>query len=282
MISYTSFNNALQDSNPSIMEFDKIDDTLKKFPYFNVLRKIKENEALLDFMSSEKYTAEALSTYYDLSPEQATVNYTFSSTKGIRGVKPKQQDTQTASAIELDTADSETSPSQKTNPAESPKQEESAENMTPADAETTKQTSEEIDIVITATSDLSSDTEATSTDADSQLTHQRSFSDWMRTIRKKKRGAEEDRNKVEDIKAQWQKKRILEMQEEDAEPIDDEVFDMVMNSVTESGELVSEPLAELYLKQGYKEKSKAIYHKLILKYPEKSSYFAGLIRKIDT
>ena len=43
----------------------------------------------------------------------------------------------------------------------------------------------------------------------------------------------------------------------------------------------TETLAQIYAEQGYYSQAKKIYSKLILAYPEKSAYFASLIRKID-
>ncbi len=45
-------------------------------------------------------------------------------------------------------------------------------------------------------------------------------------------------------------------------------------------EIVSETLAKLYIKQGHKEKGIHMYEKLILKFPEKSVYFASEIEKL--
>lgn len=43
----------------------------------------------------------------------------------------------------------------------------------------------------------------------------------------------------------------------------------------------TEPLAEIYADQGYFAQAKYIYSQLILRYPEKSAYFASLIDKLD-
>ncbi len=46
-------------------------------------------------------------------------------------------------------------------------------------------------------------------------------------------------------------------------------------------EFCTETLAQVYLEQGYPAEAKKIYSKLILRYPEKSVYFASLIEKIE-
>jgi hypothetical protein len=42
----------------------------------------------------------------------------------------------------------------------------------------------------------------------------------------------------------------------------------------------TETLAQIYIDQGYYEQAKKIYSKLLLRYPEKSAYFAALIEKL--
>lgn len=43
----------------------------------------------------------------------------------------------------------------------------------------------------------------------------------------------------------------------------------------------TETLAQIYLEQGYYEQAKYIYSRLLLRYPEKNTYFAALIEKLD-
>jgi len=61
-----------------------------------------------------------------------------------------------------------------------------------------------------------------------------------------------------------------------------EELQIAKQSLDEQFDFVSETLALIYVKQGHKSKAKKIYNQLILKYPEKSSYFAAQIKKIES
>lgn len=59
----------------------------------------------------------------------------------------------------------------------------------------------------------------------------------------------------------------------------DEPKEKSEQAVTES--FCTETLAQIYLEQGYIDQAKYIYSKLILRYPEKSAYFATLIENLE-
>ncbi len=70
--------------------------------------------------------------------------------------------------------------------------------------------------------------------------------------------------------------RIETSKEKSNVPVDD----ISKPFVEESGGLVTETLARIYVSQGYYSKAIDIYEKLSLKFPEKSSYFASQIEKV--
>lgn len=63
--------------------------------------------------------------------------------------------------------------------------------------------------------------------------------------------------------------------------LEDARGDMSVPGLIENDEIVTETLADIYEQQGHYQKAKEAYQKLILKFPEKSAYFASRIQELD-
>jgi hypothetical protein len=86
----------------------------------------------------------------------------------------------------------------------------------------------------------------------------KSFTDWLKTM---KRLPQTETAKITDISS------------------DKNVEKMAEHSIDES-EVVTETMADVWIKQGNKEKAIEIYHKLSLLNPDKSAYFASLAEQV--
>jgi hypothetical protein len=86
----------------------------------------------------------------------------------------------------------------------------------------------------------------------------KSFTQWLKTIKKLP---------------------ATEIAKEAAKVSDPKVVTLAEHSI-EDREVVTETMAEVWVKQGNKEKAIEVYHKLSLQNPSKSSYFAGLIEQL--
>jgi hypothetical protein len=104
-------------------------------------------------------------------------------------------------------------------------------------------------------------------------------------------------HKKVDTEVVSEEKRIAHFDEEDTEKIDIEEVTPARNiqnipqgtgiaqalaekSVSENKDVISETLARLFVRQGYREKAIIMYERLILTFPEKSAYFAAEIDKL--
>jgi tetratricopeptide (TPR) repeat protein len=95
---------------------------------------------------------------------------------------------------------------------------------------------------------------------------------------------------IEPVKKRANRQRTLELIDKFIENESDlaikplfpegKTVDISKSSVADDSEIVSETLAQIYLKQGNKQKALRTYQKLMLKFPEKSSYFESLLRNL--
>ena len=105
-----------------------------------------------------------------------------------------------------------------------------------------------------------------------------SFSEWLMHFKTGSQKAKEEEEDQKALKTMWQKGKLAAALEEENEEIPEAVFEMAVNSITKEEDLISEPLAEIHIKQGKYDKAIEMYRKLSLRNPQKSAYFA---RKID-
>ncbi len=107
-----------------------------------------------------------------------------------------------------------------------------------------------------------------------------SYTDWLKFLTKKSKNEKEEEASKSALRLLWQKEKLAQAIEEEADEIPEEVFEMAVNSISKSEELVSESLAEVYVRQDKKEKAIDMYKKLSLQYPEKNTYFALKIENL--
>lgn len=121
---------------------------------------------------------------------------------------------------------------------------------------------------------------AASSSFDKKGTH--SFTEWLK-------GKSEEHNSQKEEEEQAERKKADDLinnfiaSEPRIKPAKAEFYspvNMARKSLIENDEIISETLAQIYMKQGNLLRAQHIYEKLSLKYPEKSSSFAVEIEKI--
>ena len=99
----------------------------------------------------------------------------------------------------------------------------------------------------------------------------RSFTDWLRELKDNFSGkAAKD----------WYHQQLHKLYEDDDPEVTERVEKMAMQSITLNDDIVSETLAEIWVRQHQPEKAIAIYQKLSLLNPGKNAYFAQKINEL--
>jgi hypothetical protein len=115
-------------------------------------------------------------------------------------------------------------------------------------------------------------------DEDKSLMVMMSFSEWLLHFKNVSQQQKEELKDRKALRTMWQKEKLAAAMEEENEEIPENVFEMAVNSISNEDGLVSETLADIYIKQGKYDKAIEVYRKLSLRNPQKNVYFA---RKID-
>ncbi len=107
------------------------------------------------------------------------------------------------------------------------------------------------------------------------LDSKRSFSNWL-DLTSADEGISQQRKEVGNLVDQFAIQQTTNTPKEFFSPTR-----MAANSLIDKGEIVTETLAKIYADQGNYDKAISSYKTLSLRFPEKSSYFAALIKELE-
>lgn len=107
-----------------------------------------------------------------------------------------------------------------------------------------------------------------------------SFTDWLQHFKHKTEEDKAEEKEQKALKTAWQKEKLAAAADEEIDEIPEFIFKQAMDSISMESDLISESLAQILTKQGKYDKAIAMYKKLSLRNPEKSTYFANLIQEL--
>jgi hypothetical protein len=102
-----------------------------------------------------------------------------------------------------------------------------------------------------------------------------SFAEWLGHFKVKSQKEQEEAQGKRALRSMWQQEKLAAALEDEPDEIPEDVFEMAVTSITKEDDLVSESLAQIYERQEKWSAASEMYRKLALKYPTKSTYFAG-------
>lgn len=107
------------------------------------------------------------------------------------------------------------------------------------------------------------------------------FDEWLLFLKKKNEAKKSEEEDKAMLRSMWQREKLAAAMGEEDDNIPEAVFEMAINSIDKQDIMVSEPLAEIHVKQGRYDKAIEIYRKLSLQNPEKKTYFAAKINHLN-
>ena len=118
-------------------------------------------------------------------------------------------------------------------------------------------------------------------EAEKSLMVMMGFDEWLLFLKKKNEAKKSEEEDKAMLRSMWQREKLAEAMGEEDDNIPEAVFEMAINSIDKQDIMVSEPLAEIHIKQGRFDKAIEIYRKLSLQNPEKKTYFAAKINHLN-
>ncbi|GEP97908.1 hypothetical protein [Chitinophaga cymbidii] len=101
----------------------------------------------------------------------------------------------------------------------------------------------------------------------------RSFTDWLRELKDTFTAGKATKN--------WYQQQMHRLYEDEEPEVSERVEKMAMDSITFNNDVVSETLAEIWVRQHQHAKAIDIYQKLSLLNPDKNAYFAQKIKELQ-
>ncbi|MES2478415.1 MAG: hypothetical protein V4561_04985 [Bacteroidota bacterium] len=118
-------------------------------------------------------------------------------------------------------------------------------------------------------------------EAEKSLMVMMGFDEWLLFLKKKNEAKKSEEEDKAMLRSMWQREKLAAAMGEEDDNIPEAVFEMAINSIDKQDIMVSEPLAEIHVKQGRFDKAIEIYRKLSLQNPEKKTYFAAKINHLN-